>query len=151
VKPDPTDEARLGGDPEKGRAMPATDTVKTAVSDATPVVKKLAKDEKFRKSVADAAKTIYDQLDDDRDMKALAAKLATDPAVQKELAKHFSQVQKSAKKATKKSHKKRNALILGGIVIGLLYNPATGPETRQWIREKVVGADETFEYEGLAS
>lgn len=131
--------------------MPNTDIVKDAVSGATPVVKKLAKDEKFRKSVAEAAKTIYDQLGDEKDVKALAAKVATDPKLQKDLAKHLNQVQKSAKKASKKSRKKRNALIMGGIVLGLLYNPATGPETRQWIREKVVGPDETFEYEGLST
>ena len=33
------------------------------------------------------------------------------------------------------------------IVLGILYNPATGPETRQWLKEKVFGPDETFEYE----
>jgi hypothetical protein len=37
---------------------------------------------------------------------------------------------------------------MAGIVIGILYNPATGPDTRRWLKEKVFGPEETFEYEG---
>ena len=124
--------------------------VKTAVAAATPVVKKLATDEDFRKTVVGAyvaARSIYDEVGDDKKMKALAGKIATDPKLQKELSKQLKGVQKSAKKATKRSHKKRNALILAGITVGLLYNPATGPDTRRWIKEKISGSDDTFDYE----
>jgi hypothetical protein len=124
--------------------------VKSTVAVATPVVKKLATDENFRKTVVGAyiaAKSIYDEVGEDKKVKALAGKLATDPKLQKELSKQLKGVQKSAKKATKKSHKKRNALILAGITVGLLYNPATGPDTRRWIKEKISGSDDTFDYE----
>jgi hypothetical protein len=124
--------------------------VRSTVAVATPVVKKLATDENFRKTVIGAyvaARSIYDEVGDDKKMKALAGKIATDPKLQKELSKQLKTVQKSAKKATKKSHKKRNALILAGITVGLLYNPATGPDTRRWIKEKISGSDDTFDYE----
>lgn len=124
--------------------------VKTAVSAATPVVRKLATDEDFRKTVVGAyvaARSIYDEVGDDKKMKSLAGKIATDPKLQKELSKQLKSVQKSAKKATKGSHKKRNALILAGITVGLLYNPATGPDTRRWLKEKISGRDDTFDYE----
>lgn len=124
--------------------------VRGTVSAATPVMKKLATDENFRKTVIGAyvaAKSIYDEIGEDKKVKALAGKFATDPQLQKELSKQLKGVQRSAKKATKKSHKKRNALILAGITIGLLYNPATGPDTRRWLKEKISGPDDTFDYE----
>jgi hypothetical protein len=124
--------------------------VKDKVSTATPVVKQLASDEEFRRTVVDAfssARDVYDKLGDDKRVQALATRIATDPKLQKELTKQFKDVQKAAKKATKRSHKKRNALIMAGIVIGLLYNPATGPQTRRWLRERVKGGDEAFDYE----
>ena len=52
-----------------------------------------------------------------------------------------------AKKASNPSHKARNSLIVAGIMIGILYNPKTGPDTRKWLKEKVFGPEETFEFE----
>lgn len=127
--------------------------VKDTVTGARPVVEKLAKDDKFRKTLLDAfatAREVYTELDDDKKAKALATRVASDPQLQRQLQKTVKEVQRAGKRATRKSHKKRNALILAGVVIGLLYNPATGPDTRKWLREKVGGEDETFEYEGLA-
>jgi hypothetical protein len=128
--------------------------VREAVAGAKPVVEKLAKDEKLRKTLVEAvttARSAYDEIGDDKNVKALAAKIASDRKLQKDLQRTIRDLQRAAKRATKKSHKKRNALILAGIVIGILYNPVTGPETRRKIREKVVGEDETFEYEGLST
>jgi gas vesicle protein len=134
----------------KGSVMANADKVKRTAVVVAPVVKKLASDANFRKTVIDAygaARQIYDELGDDKDVKRVAGQLATDPALQKELTRQLRDVQKAAKKATKKSHKKRNTLIIAGIVAGLLYNPKTGPQTRKWIRERAGGSSETFEYE----
>jgi gas vesicle protein len=128
--------------------------VRETVAGAKPVVEKLAKDEKLRKTLIEAvttARSVYDEVGDERNVKALATKIASDKKLQKDLQKTVRDLQKATKRATKKSHKKRNALILAGIVIGLLYNPVTGPDTRRKIRDKVVGEDETFEYEGLST
>jgi hypothetical protein len=42
----------------------------------------------------------------------------------------------------KEHHSGRGFLLLTGIVVGLLYNPFTGPETRKWLKEKVFGGGE---------
>jgi len=45
-------------------------------------------------------------------------------------------------KATKKSHKARNRVILlTGVTLGVLYNPWTGESTREWIMERIAGGD----------
>ena len=30
-------------------------------------------------------------------------------------------------------------LLLIGVVVGLLFNPVTGPETRRWLKDKLFG------------
>jgi hypothetical protein len=33
-------------------------------------------------------------------------------------------------------------------VIGLLFNPFSGPQTRKWLKDKVFGAEPEFSYQG---
>ena len=48
----------------------------------------------------------------------------------------------------KESHTKRNTfLLLTGITLGVLFNPATGPQTRKWLKDKVLGPEQPFEYQ----
>ncbi len=42
-------------------------------------------------------------------------------------------------------------LLLTGIALGVLFNPMTGPETRKWIREKVFGPEEQFDYQSTGN
>jgi hypothetical protein len=139
--------------------MPATEKVKEAAATARPTVQRLAKDKKFQKHARNAygsARSIYDELfaegppATEASAKKVVAKLAADPELQDELRSVFHELHEAgrrAKKAAKPTRTKRNALILAGIVIGILYNPATGPDTRKWLKEKVFGPEETFEYE----
>ena len=39
-------------------------------------------------------------------------------------------------------------LLLTGITLGILFNPMTGPATRQWLKEKVLGPSDDFTYSG---
>ncbi len=139
--------------------MPAVEKVKGVAATARPTVQRLSKDKKFQKHAKKAygsARSIYDELfaegppATEATAKKVVAKLAADPELQDELRTVFHELQlagKRAKKAARPTHKKRNALLLAGIVIGILYNPATGPDTRRWLKEKVFGPEETFEYE----
>ena len=34
-----------------------------------------------------------------------------------------------------------------GIVLGVLYNPVTGPETRKWVSESLFGGGDDFTYQ----
>jgi hypothetical protein len=128
--------------------------VREAVQSARPVVERLAKDDEFQKHVRSAyesARHVYDELfADDKNAKAVARRLAADKDIQDELRFLVGELRgasRHVKGTAHRSHKARNTLLLAGIVLGILYNPATGPETRRWLKEKVFGPDETFEYE----
>ena len=139
------------------KAKIATTAAKAAK--AKPQVERVAKDEKFQKHVREAygsARTIYDELfleaaePTGGKARQIAAKLASDPDLQDELRNAIHELRGAsvrAKKAAKPSHKGRNTVLLSGILIGVLYNPKTGPETRKWLKEKVFGPEETFEFE----
>ena len=141
------------------KVVPKTAKIATTAAKAKPKVERVAKDEKFQKHVREAygsAKTIYDELFLDvaepsgGKARQIAAKLASDPDLQEELRNAISEIRgatQRAKKAANPSHKTRNTLLLSGILIGVLYNPKTGPDTRKWIKEKVFGPEETFEFE----
>ena len=53
------------------------------------------------------------------------------------------------KEKKKKSHKGRNAMLLAGLVAGALYNPWTGPQTREWLLDKIAGDDDLQPLEGF--
>jgi hypothetical protein len=134
-------------------------TTAAKAAKAKPKVERVAKDEKFQKHVREAygsARTIYDELfleaaePTGGKARQIAAKLASDPDLQEELRNAINELRGAsvrAKKAATPSHKARNTLLLSGILIGVLYNPKTGPETRKWLKEKVFGPEETFEFE----
>lgn len=135
--------------------MPHSQKVREAVESARPVVERLAKDDEFQKHVRSAyesARHVYDELFvDDATAKGVARKLARDKELQEELRGLVAELRGASKhvkgKQTSSPHKARNTMLLAGIVLGILYNPATGPETRRWLKERVFGPDETFEYE----
>ena len=68
--------------------------------------------------------------------------------MQADLKKAVDELRKAGERAQgKASHTKRNfMLLLTGITLGVLFNPATGPETRKWLKEKVLGPEQPFEY-----
>jgi len=133
------------------------DGAKRTVGSAKPAVERLRKDEKFKKHVKGAygsARTIYEELFEEGGVptqaqaKRIVAKLAEDKDLQDELRNVFTELRSAGKRARgKQSHKSRNAAILAGIVIGIMYNPKTGPETRRWLKDRVFGPEETFEFE----
>ena len=73
-----------------------------------------------------------------------ATRLATDEKMQDNLRKALEDFGKAAGtlKGKKKSHKGRNAMMLAGLIAGALYNPWTGPQTRDWLMTKVAGDDD---------
>jgi hypothetical protein len=36
-------------------------------------------------------------------------------------------------------------------VLGILFNPITGPDTRRWLKDRIFGEDEEFGYGGPGS
>jgi hypothetical protein len=129
---------------------------KERIEEARPYVERALQDEELRqnlKSAYDAARSVYADLLGDRGMTGIATKVASDKDVQDNLRKAIDELRTAADRVQgKKDHGTRNAmLLLAGLTIGILYNPATGPQTRQWLKEKVLGPDEDFTYGGSTS
>jgi hypothetical protein len=117
------------------------------VSDMKPYVTRALQDEEVRENVKHAiatARDIYDELLGGRSTTAVAARVATDSEIQESLKSAIDDLRKAANRVQgKKEHSSRNAtLLLAGITLGILFNPVTGPATRQWISNKLLGGEE---------
>ncbi len=129
-----------------------------------PYLDRALNDKEFRddlKEALSAAKKLYGPLaknaKDDGAVKS-ASRLATDAKVQENLRNALEEFGKAAGtlKGKKKSHKGRNAMLLAGLIAGALYNPWSGPQTRDWLMDKVAGDDdlqplEEFDFEAVDS
>jgi hypothetical protein len=122
---------------------------------ARPYVERALTDENVRENVKSAlmaARTVYDELLGGRGVTTVATRVATDKEIQDSLRKAIEELRTAADRVQgKRSHTGRNALLLVGIAIGILYNPVTGPATRQWLRDLISGSDEDFEQQFTAT
>ena len=92
-----------------------------------------------------AARSLYGQMAKSRGVKGKAEKVS-EKDFQKQLQFLVSDLSEASDKlqgkAKKKSHKARNRVILlTGVTLGVLYNPWTGEQTREWIMDRVAGSD----------
>jgi hypothetical protein len=123
---------------------------------ARPYVERAFRDENVRENVKSAllaARTVYDELLGGRGVTTVAPRVATDKEIQDSLRKAIEELRTAADRVQgkKESHTGRNILLLAGIAIGILYNPVTGPATRQWLRDLISGSDEEFEQQFTAT
>ena len=93
------------------------------------------------KEAFSAARDVYAELLGNRNLTATAMRAATDKEIQDNLRKAADELRTAASRIQgKEDHSGRNTmLLLLGIIIGVLFNPMTGPQTRQWLMEKVTG------------
>ncbi len=120
---------------------------KDRVSDMKPYFARAIQDEEVRdnlKSAIASAREIYDELLGGRSTTAVATRVATDKDIQDNLRSAVEDLRKAAMRVQgKKEHTSRNAtLLMAGIALGILFNPVTGAQTREWISEKLLGGDE---------
>jgi hypothetical protein len=121
-------------------------------NDVRPYLERAFKDEQVREDVKSAiltAREIYNQLMSGRNqLTAAAARVATDEEIQESFRDAVDDLRSAADRIQgKTSHSARNAtLLMTGIVLGILFNPVTGPGTRRWLQDKVFGEGEEFEY-----
>ena len=104
-------------------------------------------DEELREHVKQAytaAREIYDELVGPRGVTGVASRMAGDHEIQDNLRTAIGELRQAANRlqGRRESHGGRNLLLLAGVVVGLLYNPVTGPETRRWLKDKLFGSDE---------
>jgi len=125
----------------------STEYVSGTIESVRPYVERALTDEEFRKDMREAlsaARSIYGGLQKGNGGIKSASKLATDKDVQEQLRRALEDFGKAGErlKGKKKSHRGRNTLLLAGLIVGALYNPWTGEQTRQWLIDKVAGSDE---------
>jgi hypothetical protein len=127
--------------------------VTDAADNVRPYVERAIKDEEIRKNVRDAfdaARDVYNELIGGRGMVPLAVRAATDEDIQDNLKRAIDDLRKATNRIQgKEDHGTRNAtLLLVGITLGILFNPVTGPGTRNWVKDRVFGNDDDFTYQG---
>jgi hypothetical protein len=120
-------------------------------SDARPYLERALKDERVREDVKSAigtAREIYNELLGGRAVTSVAARVATDKEIQESLRDAIDDLRDAADRVQGGgTHKGRNTtLLLTGIVLGVLFNPVTGPGTRRWLQETIFGEGDEFEY-----
>jgi hypothetical protein len=133
------------------------DKVTDAASNAKPYVERAVSDPELRENVKAAfqsAREIYDELIGNRSVTTVATRVATDKDIQEKLKDAVDELRTAANRVQgKKEHSARNAtLLIGGIALGILFNPVTGPATRKWLADTVFGGDDfTYENSGDSS
>lgn len=112
-----------------------------------PYVKRALEDPELRDDLLAAfvaARSLYGQIAEGRGVKGKAEKVS-DKDFQKQLQDLVSDLSDATDRlqdSKEKGHKGRNRVILlTGVTLGVLYNPWTGPATREWIMNRVAGSN----------
>ena len=121
----------------KERLYETADTMK-------PYVDRALHDDELHDNLKEAfkaARDVYAELLGNRNLTATAMRAATDQDVQDNLKKAVEEIRTAANRIQgKEDHSGRNTvLLLAGITVGILFNPMTGPQTRQWLMAKITG------------
>ena len=130
----------------------ATERVATMAGTAKPYVDRALHDEELRDHVKQAyaaARTIYEELIAPRGVVSAAQKVASDQDIQDNLRVAVAELRQAAGRlqSKPKHHTGRTLFLLIGVVVGLLYNPVTGPETRRWLKDRLSGGSDEFGFD----
>jgi len=128
------------------KAAKMTDTLELV----KPYLERALKDEEFRRDLKDAlgaARELYGPLAKQNGVSSSARVLATDKKAQEQMRRAIEDLMSAkdtlqGKKQKKKSHKGRNMVLLAGVIAGALYNPWTGPQTREKLLDMIAGNDD---------
>ncbi|MCE3287139.1 MAG: hypothetical protein K0S64_745 [Gaiellaceae bacterium] len=128
--------------------MAKTKTPALSTDALKPYVQRAMTDPELREDLLAAfvaARSLYGQMAKSRGVKGKAEKVS-EKDFQKQLQFLVSDLSEASDKlqgkAKKKGHKTRNRVILlTGVTLGVLYNPWTGEQTREWIMDRVAGDD----------
>lgn len=126
---------------------------KDRIADVKPYVERALKDEELRENLIAAyaaAKEVYGELLGNRGVTGIATRVASDKDIQDNLRTAIEELRNAADRVQgKEDHGARNSfLLLAGITLGILFNPMTGPATRKWVKDKVLGPSDDFTYAG---
>jgi len=137
-----------------GKAMnKKTEKLSDAATNVRPYVERALKDEELRDNVRQAfqaAKEVYGELASKGQVSKAATHVVTDREVQENLRTAVDEIRHAAARIQgheEAPHRGRNtALLVTGIALGILFNPATGPQARAWLRENLLGESDEVEF-----
>jgi len=127
----------------KHKVYDAADSVK-------PYVERAMTDEKLRADVVSAvttARALYNELIGGRNAVGVAARVASDEEIRERLREAVDDLRSAANRlqGKKRSHSGRaTTLLVAGMIVGLLFNPVTGPETRRFLKDLLGGGTDEF-------
>ncbi len=129
------------------------DKVSDAAGTVRPYVDRALHDDELRDNVRNAyesARSIYNELLGNRGVTGVATRVATDKDIQSELRSTIAELRRAADRVQgKEAHKTRSGgLLFLGILLGVLFNPFTGAQTRRWLSDRVLGGGDDFTYQG---
>jgi hypothetical protein len=128
----------------KKQAAKLTDTLEML----RPYLERALKDEEFRNDLKDAfgaARELYGPLTKANGFGGSAKAIATDKKAQEQIRRALDDLlsAKDTLQGKKRKGKKgRKMLLLAGVIAGALYNPWTGPQTREKILDMIAGDDD---------
>jgi hypothetical protein len=133
-----------------------SDKVRDSATSVKPYVERALRDEDLRENVKnafDSARAVYEELIGNRGLVTTAGRVATDKDIQDQLRKTIDELRTAAERLQgKKQHTGRNStLLLIGIALGILFNPVTGPATRKFLSDTLLGGGDDFTYESSSS
>ena len=122
-----------------------------------PYLERALHDEEFRNDLKDAmqaARELYGPLSKSGGVKGSAKTIATDRKTQEQLMKAMEEIAGAAGSLQGKDEEEEEPqgperLLLAGIVAGALYNPWTGPQTREKLLDVIAGDDDLQPLEGF--
>jgi hypothetical protein len=134
--------------------MPKTaDKVASVAGTAKPYVDRALHDEELRDHVKQAflaAREIYEDVLAPRSVVGAAQRVAGDQDIQENLRVAIAELRQAANRlqsGPRKRHPGRAVFLLVGVVVGLLFNPVTGPETRRWVKDRLFGGEDEFGFD----
>ncbi len=130
--------------------MAKKERLEAGVANLRPYVENALKDEDFRDHLREAfvtARGVYGDLSKEQTLGKSARKLATDKDLQESLRRALEELGGAADTIQSKGGKHKGAarnrkMLLAGVLVGALYNPWTGAQTRKWLLDKIAGDDE---------
>jgi len=129
------------------------DKVSDAAGNVKPYVDRALHDAELRDNVRNAyqsARSIYDELVGKRGVSGFATRVATDKDIQNDLRSTIAELRMAADRVQGREERKSRSggLLFLGIVLGVLFNPFTGAQTRKWLSDRVLGGGDDFTYQG---
>lgn len=126
--------------------------VAEATANVRPYVERALRDQELRRNVRNAyssARAVYDQLLAKHGVSDVATRLASDDGVQDELRNVVEELRQARERVQNVRHRapeparaaRNGLLLLAGVVLGILFNPLTGPPLRRWLGRKLFGGN----------